>query len=185
MQVWYRSGAHLAASHVTAALEAGHRVVVSGCAYLYGSMNLDDLVGCDPLFNNSHLPAAVQRRVIGGEAALWGPGVSAVNLDAKLFPKLLGFGERLWTAPSRLPRCKPGGAPPDMNPSVCNLTETRLIERAHAVRCRLVARGVGAAPLRDHWCALRDVECPRALRRCRPELRTDDEALGHRDRLVT
>ena len=89
------------------------------------------------------------------------------NLDSLLWPKLLGFAERLWS--SRLAECAPGGAPPDQSPQQCNLTQTKVVERAHALRCRLVARGVAASPIRAHWCDERDMPCPDELRWCRGE----------------
>jgi N-acetyl-beta-hexosaminidase len=76
--------------------------------------------------------AAEKALIIGGETTMWGECVDAVNFDGVVWPRAAAAAEQLWS-----PQAKTANASKDV--PVAN----RLAEH----RCRLVGRGVAAAPL--------------------------------------
>eukprot|EP00729_Bicosta_minor_P003624 gene3624-6188_t len=70
--------------------------------------------------------------IIGGETTMWGECVDAVNFDGVVWPRAAAAAEQLWT-PQVQTKANAAG----------RVTAMRLAEH----RCRLVGRGVGAAPL--------------------------------------
>ena len=71
--------------------------------------------------------------VRGGEAVVWGEGVDGANLVATAWPRAAAVGERLWS---------PALVAGDEDDA---LADARARLRVH--RCRLLARGLGAAPV--------------------------------------
>lgn len=84
----------------------------------------------DPLPANTTLTPGEQARVLGGEVCMWTLYEDATNFLPTVFPRALAVAERLWSAQ--------GKAVDEPN---------ALGERMQALRCRLVARGVAAAPI--------------------------------------
>jgi hexosaminidase len=76
-------------------------------------------------------------RVLGGEACMWGEGVSDASIDTRVWPRACGTAERLWS-------------PSDVKD--VNNAETRLM--AHA--CRLQRRGIAASPIAPDFCLMPD-----------------------------
>ena len=72
-------------------------------------------------------------RVIGGEASIWGEQADATNLLQLLWPRVSAVGERLWS------------------PQFVN-DQAAALPRLTDHRCRLVARGVPAAPVQPSFC---------------------------------
>ena len=83
----------------------------------------------DP-FAGSTLTPAQRKLVLGGEVCAWSPYTDATNIVATVFPRAAAVAERLWSAPG----------PAVDEPSA-------LADRMRAHRCRLVARGIAAAPM--------------------------------------
>jgi len=77
-------------------------------------------------------PAEEIALIIGGETTMWGECVDAVNFDGVVWPRAAAAAEQLWT-PQVQTKVNAAG----------RVTAMRLAEH----RCRLVGRGVGAAPL--------------------------------------
>ncbi|KAI1905255.1 hypothetical protein AGOR_G00014230 [Albula goreensis] len=74
-----------------------------------------------------------KKRVVGGEACLWGEYVDATNLSPRLWPRASAVAERLWS-----------------DKSVTNIDDaySRLVQH----RCRMVQRGIPAEPLFVGYC---------------------------------
>ena len=72
-------------------------------------------------------------RVIGGEASIWGEQADVTNLLQLLWPRVSAVGERLWS------------------PQFVN-DQAAALPRLTDHRCRLVARGVPAAPVQPGFC---------------------------------
>lgn len=84
-----------------------------------------------------------KERVIGGEACVWGELVDATNAVPKTWPLAAAVAERLWA-----------------DESVQDVDEAR--ERLRDFRCKLIYRGIAAAPLGPGFCheKVRDVPTP-------------------------
>nr|Q29548.2 RecName: Full=Beta-hexosaminidase subunit beta; AltName: Full=65 kDa epididymal boar protein; AltName: Full=Beta-N-acetylhexosaminidase subunit beta; Short=Hexosaminidase subunit B; AltName: Full=N-acetyl-beta-glucosaminidase subunit beta; Flags: Precursor [Sus scrofa] len=74
-----------------------------------------------------------RKRVLGGEACLWGEYVDATNLTPRLWPRASAVGERLWSHKDVR----------DIHDAYSRLT-------IH--RCRMVRRGIAAEPLFTGYC---------------------------------
>ncbi|XP_045141263.1 beta-hexosaminidase subunit beta [Echinops telfairi] len=74
-----------------------------------------------------------QKRIIGGEACLWGEYVDTTNLTPRLWPRASAVGERLWS-----------------NRNVRNVGDA--YKRLTVHRCRMVRRGIAAEPLFTGFC---------------------------------
>ncbi|HEY3233842.1 MAG TPA: beta-N-acetylhexosaminidase [Polyangiaceae bacterium] len=86
------------------ALRAGHQTIVSPYSHVYFDYALDvsdlgDVYGFDPRPAGVHEKVAGQ--VIGSEACLWSEGAPESLVEEKVFPRLFGLAEVLWTAPAR------------------------------------------------------------------------------------
>ncbi|XP_001513475.2 beta-hexosaminidase subunit beta [Ornithorhynchus anatinus] len=74
-----------------------------------------------------------KKRVIGGEACMWGEYVDATNLTPRLWPRASAVGERLWSSKDVR----------NQNDAYGRLTQHR---------CRMVRRGIAAEPLYVGYC---------------------------------
>jgi hexosaminidase len=81
----------------------------------------------DPLANSSLSPEQ-QAQLLGGEVCMWSPFEDATNFMATVFPRAAAVAERLWSA----------AGPAVDEPAA-------LLSRMRALRCRLLARGIGSA----------------------------------------
>lgn len=124
-------------------VSAGQRGLVSPGWYLdHLDQTWIDMYAIEPLSNcsaattgscfNITNPAEVQR-VLGGEAAMWGEQVDQTNFESRVWPRTAAVAERLWSAASV------------QDP-------TSALPRLLAQRCRMVRRGVNAAPLQPGFC---------------------------------
>jgi len=71
--------------------------------------------------------------IIGGEAALWSEYVDGTNIVSRLWPRASSIAERLWSAAS-----------------VNDTEEAKYRLDEH--RCRMLRRGIGAAPVLNGFC---------------------------------
>jgi N-acetyl-beta-hexosaminidase len=82
----------------------------------------------DPACNLSTALGGKEENIIGGKANMWGEHVDGANFMPRTWPRASVIAERLWSA---------------RNVSDINEAEPRL----HEFRCRLVRRGIAAAPI--------------------------------------
>eukprot|EP00051_Salpingoeca_urceolata_P026409 m.477188 g.477188 ORF g.477188 m.477188 type:complete len:553 (-) comp20774_c0_seq1:150-1808(-) len=119
-------------------IKKGHRVTNSYKWYLnHGCNNYGDGVWKDFYVNDplKFVPGTTpeeQRLVMGGETTMWGECVDSVIFDAVVWPRAAAAAEQLWS-------------PQHMTQSASSAVARRLAGH----RCRLVARGVDAAPIDD------------------------------------
>ena len=83
----------------------------------------------DPLWNTT-LSTEEQKRVLGGEVAMWGPYEDGTNFMPTVFPRAAAIAERLWSQSLGYEG-----------------KSSSLQRRMHAMRCRLLARDIGCAPV--------------------------------------
>lgn len=95
----------------------------------------------------SHDPAAglngsaAAKNVLGGEVALWSETIDAQNLDSLTWPRAAAAAETLWSG--RIDAA-----------TGQNRSQVDAAPRLNAQRARLVARGIGAAPIQMEWCTM-------------------------------
>ena len=121
-----------------AVVAAGHRTTNSFKWYLnhgcnnFGDGMWGDFYENDPLHFVPNASAAEQALVVGGETTMWAECVDHVIFDSIVWPRAAAAAEKLWS-----PRAATQNA------------TTEVGERLAEHRCRLVARGVRAAPIND------------------------------------
>lgn len=101
-------------------------------------------------------PQGVASLVIGGEACVWGELIDANNLLPVAWPRAAAVAERLWSSVDEGPDASSSSASssssssPSFSSPLGVDDDTR--ERMRVHRCRLVARGVPAAPVATSSC---------------------------------
>lgn len=119
-------------------------MILSACWYLnfitypYPGLDWEKFYLCDPRsFNGTEAERAL---VIGGQANIWGEFVDATNVLSRLWPRASAVAERLWS----------------------DLAQTRDVDTArHRLdqqRCRMLRRGIPAAPILNGYCGEWEVE---------------------------
>ncbi|XP_061071668.1 beta-hexosaminidase subunit beta isoform X2 [Conger conger] len=131
VEVWMGNNVEEELQKVTA---AGYTTILSAPWYLdYISYGQDwqKYYKVEPLHFNGTVEQ--KKKVVGGEACLWGEFVDATNLTPRLWPRASAVAERLWS-----------------DQSVTNIDDaySRLIQH----RCRMVQRGLPAEPLYVGYC---------------------------------
>ena len=97
----------------------------------------------------ANLSVAQARLVVGGEAVMFGEHVDASNLDGITQPRAAAVAERLWSDRAALPSDPTG----QVSPTGVPLTDKDITQQRLALhRCRLVQRGVRAAPVAPSYC---------------------------------
>jgi len=81
--------------------------------------------------------------VLGGEATLWSYDTDSNGFQAKIWPRMAAFAERLWTDPEQLTMMHAG------------MTQRRL----NIQRTRMAERGVQADPLQPEYCMHDESAC--------------------------
>jgi hexosaminidase len=114
-----------------------------------GAMSWVDMWRVNPTaFNGS---AQQEALVLGGKSCMWGETVDATNVLPKMWPRASAAAERLWSEWD--------------DATVADVAGATARLRGH--RCRLVARGIPAAPMNPAWGSgvgigveFRDGSCP-------------------------
>lgn len=145
-QVWRGDG-----SDIESITTAGYRVVASPDGYWYLDKNYkwDVLYYFDPAKNLS--TTAIQNKMLlGGEVVMFGEMVDDSNVIQKTQPLAATVAERLWSAPTAQP-----DDPIENSIGNCvkDCTNSDLVlERLKTLRCRMVDRGIPAAPIAPSFC---------------------------------
>jgi len=131
-------------SDVASIVQSGSQAIVSnsdkwylncgfnpGCAYQsWQNMYLND-----PVYSiGTPLSPAEVKLVLGGEAVLFGEYADATDVDPQVWPRAAAIGERLWSD------------------YASTQDTTTALPRLAYHRCRLVQRGVAAAPIGPGFC---------------------------------
>lgn len=145
-QVWRGDG-----SDIQSITTAGYRVVASPDNYWYLDKNYkwDVLYYYDPA-KNLTTEAIQNKLLLGGEVVMFGEMVDDSNVIQKTQPLAATVAERLWSAPSAQP-----DDPIDSRIGTCvkDCTNSDLVlERLKTLRCRMVSRGIPAAPIAPSHC---------------------------------
>ena len=147
-------------SVLAAVLAMGYRAVFAGSYYLdHLQLNWeDDLYSVDPgTFDQVRaLPAAQQALLQGVEACMWSETVDRHNALQKVWPRAAATAERGWSSSNTTMPLNginggytpgPAGARATTpTPSAGHQTPVLVLQRMHAHRCRLLARGINVAP---------------------------------------
>jgi len=118
--------------------QQGQPIVLSACWYLnyiqtpYPGADWEKYYTCDP--RNFNGTEAQKDLVIGGEVAIWSEFVDGTNLLSRLWPRASAVAERLWS---------------DAN-ATQDVDTARLRLDQH--RCRMLFRGIPAAPILNGYC---------------------------------
>ncbi|KAH8085951.1 N-acetylhexosaminidase [Cristinia sonorae] len=87
--------------------------------------------------------------VLGGEQLLWTEQTDTNNLDSVIWPRAAVAAEIFWT----------GDTFPDGSNRTAPENLDGTLARLHALRYRMVQRGLKATPLQPHWCAINPGNC--------------------------
>ena len=79
------------------AARQGYQVVLSNGYYIDLNYSAAKHYLNDPVPANTPLDAAAQKRVLGGEAAMWSEYVDEGIIDARIWPRTAAIAERLWS----------------------------------------------------------------------------------------
>jgi hexosaminidase len=101
--------------------------------YLWGD-TWQDFYKNDPTSGMGFSPEQ-ESRVLGGEACMWGEQVDAVNIESRVFPRVLGAAERLWSQA-------------EDTQDIEEAEERLIFSRCHV----LVRRGFHAGAIRPDYC---------------------------------
>ncbi|GAA5909082.1 beta-N-acetylhexosaminidase [Sporobolomyces salmoneus] len=151
----------ISSEHVKEVVERGYRIIHAASNYFYLDCGLGGWLGknsagnswCDPYKTWSKiysfdpfqgLGASQYDQVLGGEALAWSEQIDPTNLDSLVWPRAAAAAEVFWS----------GGS---LQNGSRDLGEA--LSRIHDWRYRAVNRGIRAAPLQPHWCALRPGSC--------------------------
>jgi hexosaminidase len=98
IQAWHGHEAALAAA------AAGHDVIVSPASHCYLDHPLS-VIDLARIYSFDPVPAGVtpaaRPRILGGECNMWTEYAPPEQLDQKIFPRLLGFAEAVWSPAER------------------------------------------------------------------------------------
>lgn len=82
---------------LAAAARAGYAVLLSNGFYLDYMLSAREYYANEPLPAGAGLTPDEQRRVVGGEACMWGEWVSEESVESRLWPVTAAIAERLWS----------------------------------------------------------------------------------------
>ncbi|KAM0793381.1 hypothetical protein ACM66B_000835 [Microbotryomycetes sp. NB124-2] len=152
----------ISSANVRAVAEAGFRVIHAASDYFYLDCGAGGWIGnvpgggnswCDPFKSwqkiysfdpYANVTESQRKQILGGEALLWAEQADPTNLDPMTWPRAAAAAEVFWTG-DRI-----NGNPRDGREA---------LPRLHDWRYRMRNRGIRAAPLQPHACALRPNLC--------------------------
>lgn len=79
------------------AAQRGYSAILSHGYYLNYLLSAEWHYAIDPLPENTALTPEARRRILGGEACMWGEWVTAETIDSRLWPRAAAIAERLWS----------------------------------------------------------------------------------------
>lgn len=79
------------------AAKQGYQGVLSNGYYIDLVFPASQHYVVDPLPSDTTLTVEEQKRVLGGEATMWGEWVSAETIDSRIWPRTAAIAERLWS----------------------------------------------------------------------------------------
>lgn len=115
-----------------------YQIILSACWYLnyinypYPGMDWEKYYTCDP--KNFNGTEAEKDLVIGGQANIWGEFVDKTNVLSRMWPRASAIAERLWS-----------------DPEATNDVDSAR-HRLDVQRCRMLRRGIPAAPILNGYC---------------------------------
>ncbi|MGH9489558.1 MAG: beta-N-acetylhexosaminidase [Terriglobales bacterium] len=75
----------------------GHMAILSAGYYLDLMWSAEEHYLVDPIPADTPLTPEQQKRVLGGEAAMWGERVDPFEVDSRIWPRLAPIAERFWS----------------------------------------------------------------------------------------
>jgi len=78
----------------------GYDGILSNGYYIDLSFPTSQHYAADPIPANTTLTAEQQKRILGGEATMWGEYVSPETIDSRIWPRTAAIAERLWSPAS-------------------------------------------------------------------------------------
>ncbi|KAF9922339.1 hypothetical protein FBU30_007580 [Linnemannia zychae] len=106
------------------------------------------------------------KKVLGGEALLWGEQVDNTNLDTKLWPRASAVAEVLWSGNSEDSKTKLWGG---RNQKKNTLRHIEALDRINEHRFRMEAEKILAEPLQPLWCVKNPGHCNWPILDTKPE----------------
>jgi len=78
----------------------GHLGILSGPYYLDHNYSAAEMYTADPVPSTNDLLAEQERRILGGEACMWGEQVDSYTVDSRIWPRTAAIAERFWSPAS-------------------------------------------------------------------------------------
>lgn len=94
VQVWHT------AKFLNDGAKEGHHEIYSAPYYLDHARNAAEMYLSDPIPSDSPLNAEEQKKILGGEAAMWAEQVTDASIDSHIWPRAAAVAERFWSPQS-------------------------------------------------------------------------------------
>src|SRR5205807_6296319 len=79
------------------AAKKGYNGILSAGCYIDLIFPASQHYLADPIPENTTLTAEEAKRILGGEATMWGEWVSLETIDSRIWPRTAAIAERLWS----------------------------------------------------------------------------------------
>lgn len=91
VQVWHSN------KFLADAARQGHEGLYSQPYYLDNSHTAAAMFLADPVPDGANLTADELKKILGGEACMWGEHVTGLSIDSRIWPRTAAVAERLWS----------------------------------------------------------------------------------------